>query len=251
MLDLRTLRRIAADPARHFSEVGDALREVRTAELWRESATTFDAWCQEFLSITGRRANQLIVGADVWHRVAICSPNCSREFFLEAHARELSRLPVDGQADGWKLAEALANGARVTAETVARAVDQKIEAEAAGALAAEMRKVETDHGSGSAPAHWWTCPVCGSEYNARSVTAQGWEERCGACVAEGATIPLEPLALKWREPRDLANAREVARDLIVQRPVELLRVWPTDMRVAICEAARELAAVCERESRAA
>ncbi|HET7037948.1 MAG TPA: hypothetical protein VFI42_19905, partial [Thermomicrobiaceae bacterium] len=61
-----------------FMEVGQALAEIRDARLYRETHTTFEAYCRERWGFTSSRARQLI-GASRQATVTAVTPRTEWE----------------------------------------------------------------------------------------------------------------------------------------------------------------------------
>ena len=128
-----------------FYLVGKALTEIRDSKLYREQYGTFKAYLKKVWEMAERRGYQLIDASEVVDTVKSAlvdesnSPqklnNCtvfetdqnpSLIPINEAQARELAKLPPEGQLQAWKIANNLASqkDGRVTAKLVRRAVSE-------------------------------------------------------------------------------------------------------------------------------
>lgn len=71
-----------------FVEVGNALREIREARLYRHTHATFDAYCKERFTFTASRGRQLILAAKTVTDVTLAGLSAPR---TEGEARRLAR----------------------------------------------------------------------------------------------------------------------------------------------------------------
>lgn len=99
-----------------FADTGTALFAIQTEELWRLTASTWDAWCSSELGLTERRVGQLIEAA----KTCASLRDTGKLPRSERVARELSGLPPEQQVEAWKEAVAAAAGGDPTAEQVAK-----------------------------------------------------------------------------------------------------------------------------------
>jgi hypothetical protein len=115
-----------------FIEVGTALMEIRDGRLYRASHDTFDHYCRDRWSMSGRRANQLALAADIAREIG--QTRCEdgqdlRTIVLkpdnEGQARELAKVPPDDRAATWKEAVETAPNGKVTAGHVKKTVDRR------------------------------------------------------------------------------------------------------------------------------
>ena len=86
-----------------FMEVGEALREIHEARLYRADHSTFENYCRERWGFTDRRGRQLMEAAEIGTQVPVQS---------ERQARELARLRSnpDRMTSAWKEAAEQAQG---------------------------------------------------------------------------------------------------------------------------------------------
>lgn len=121
----RRLQELTATAKRGIAawvETGVALESIRTEELWRLAAPTWDHWCQQELGIGARRVEQLIEAARTFKKftdAGIAPPATERV------ARELSGLPTDAAIAVWQEATAAAGDKEPTAELVAKAAAKR------------------------------------------------------------------------------------------------------------------------------
>lgn len=95
-------RRIAAG-LQTFRDVGVALLEIRDQRLYRETHSSFEAYCSERWALTRPRAYQLMDSARVV--AALGAPEALRN---EAQARELAPLAAEDAQKVWERVEAVA-----------------------------------------------------------------------------------------------------------------------------------------------
>lgn len=88
--NLGRLEKRIASGLQTFREVGVALLEIRDSRLYRETHSTFEAYCSERWAMPRSRAYQLIDSAKVVQTLG--SPS---ELANEAQARELASLPSE------------------------------------------------------------------------------------------------------------------------------------------------------------
>ena len=117
-----------------FTEVGDALAEIREHRLYRETHDAFEVYCRERWEMTHRRANQLILAAEIVSNLGTIVPKPSSESVV----RPLSSLNPVQQQEAWQRAVESSPNGKPTAAHVA-------------SIACEYRQPsEDDH----APAGW-------------------------------------------------------------------------------------------------
>jgi hypothetical protein len=104
-----------------FAETGTALAAIQAEELWRLTASTWDAWCSSELGLTERRVGQLIEAA----KTCASLRDTGKLPRSERVARELSGLPAEQQVDAWQEAVTTAGGGDPTAEQVAKAARKR------------------------------------------------------------------------------------------------------------------------------
>lgn len=103
-----------------FVETGTALAAIQAEELWRLTASTWEAWCSSELGMSERRVGQLVEAA----RTCATLKETGILPRSERVARELSGLKPDEQKAAWKEAVAEAGG-EPTAEQVAKAARKR------------------------------------------------------------------------------------------------------------------------------
>lgn len=116
-LTLTAKRGIAA-----WAETGAALESIRSEELWRLAAPTWDSWCQEVLHLSARRVEQLIAAAGTFKKFAAAGIEPPA---TERAARELAGLPTEAAIEAWQEATEVAGGQEPTAELVAKAAAKR------------------------------------------------------------------------------------------------------------------------------
>lgn len=110
-----------------FVDVGRALAAIRDKTLYRFSHDSFEAFCKERWGFTRRRADQLIVAANVRTIVLTFYPDYQAPT-NEAQARELAKLDPDEQADAWVEATESVPEGEVTAAIVQEVVERRLAA---------------------------------------------------------------------------------------------------------------------------
>ncbi len=103
-----------------FVEVGAALSIIREQRLYRETHSSFDAYCEERWGWTRQRAAQLIDASDVVQELSTMVDTLPAS---ERQARELVAVPEEKRAEVWQEATkaAEAEGKKPTAEHVKKA----------------------------------------------------------------------------------------------------------------------------------
>ena len=104
-----------------FADTGAALASIQSEELWRLTASTWEAWCSSELGLTERRVGQLIEAAKTCSTLRE-SGKLPRS---ERVARELSGLPASQQVEAWQEAVATAGDGEPSAEQVAKAARKR------------------------------------------------------------------------------------------------------------------------------
>lgn len=105
-----------------YAETGAALESIRTEELWRLAAPTWDSWCHQELRLSARRVEQLIEAArtfNTFSAAGIAPPSTERV------ARELAGLPADAAIAVWQEATEVAGDKEPTAAVVAKAAAKR------------------------------------------------------------------------------------------------------------------------------
>lgn len=108
-----------------FVEVGNALAEIRDSRLYKETHSTFEAYCRERWGWTRQNTNRIISASKV---VKNLEPNGSIPApSSEGQVRPLTKLQTpEDQYEAWKRAHEIADdeGRAVTGEVVGRAADE-------------------------------------------------------------------------------------------------------------------------------
>lgn len=85
-------------------DMGESLREIQSRKLYRVEFDTFQAFCEQTLEITRRRAYQLIEAASIVEEIKNVNPGTHLLPGSEAAARPLVGLPAEDAAEVWKRA---------------------------------------------------------------------------------------------------------------------------------------------------
>lgn len=117
-----------------FSSVGAALDAIRTEELWRLVAGTWEQWCETTLGLSERRVAQLIESSRICRTLA---QSGARAPTSERAVRELAGLPPEKQVEVWQEATAVSGDAEPTAEVVAKVARKRKPKKAGRARAAK------------------------------------------------------------------------------------------------------------------
>ena len=117
-----------------FSAVGAALDAIRTEELWRLVAGTWEQWCEATLGLSERRVAQLVDASRTCRTITAAGlkPPTS-----ERAVRELAGLPPEKQVEVWQEATTVAGDAEPTAEVVAKVARKRKPKKAGRARAAK------------------------------------------------------------------------------------------------------------------
>jgi hypothetical protein len=103
-----------------IQQAGEALAKVREMRLYRESHTTFEAYCHEVLGITYRYVNYMIEAAGVIENLGT---NCSQMPVSIGQTRAIAKAPPHEQAEVWQVSCERAGGeaapARIVTEVIA------------------------------------------------------------------------------------------------------------------------------------
>lgn len=102
-----------------FLDVGQALCKIRDSRLYRASHATFDEYCRDRWQMSRRKADYLIVAAEVTSNLA--ENNCSQLPTTESQARELAKLEPEKQVEAWNAAIEANGGSVPTAAEVKKA----------------------------------------------------------------------------------------------------------------------------------
>ncbi len=122
---LTELEQIVEEGFEAFVVVGRALLEIRDSRLYRETHTTFEAYCRERWGMSARHANRTIAASEVVEIVGPIGPS------NVGQARELTPLLGNEAALIETCRELRAeHGDRLTAEIVRQAVSERLAREA-------------------------------------------------------------------------------------------------------------------------
>lgn len=111
-----------------FLHIGVVLKVVHDEMLYRQTHTTFEAYCFERWGIRKSQAYRLIAGADVLEILSPMGDTPGESNTLptsERQVRPLTRLPADERADAWKEAVDTAPNGKVTGAHVEEVVDRR------------------------------------------------------------------------------------------------------------------------------
>lgn len=92
-----------------FNEVGSALMRVRENRLYRNRHRTFEDYCEARWQISRRRADELIVAADVVSAIGAQTPDVPAPT-NERQARELAKVPPAERAEVWRATNTATEG---------------------------------------------------------------------------------------------------------------------------------------------
>lgn len=107
-----------------FTEVGEALQQIRDKRLYRTEFETFEGYCRLKWGMGRQYAYRLIGGAEVAGNL-VSSIGDTALPAKEAHTRELAKLAPEAQPVAWlKAVQAAGSAEAVTAGHVSRAVDE-------------------------------------------------------------------------------------------------------------------------------
>jgi hypothetical protein len=91
---LNQLRQTIREGLKSWVAAGQALREVKDRQLYRQTAATFEQWAEIEFQLTGRRLTQLIDAAEQWGRIVAELPDAANGPPPSERAlRELRALP--------------------------------------------------------------------------------------------------------------------------------------------------------------
>jgi hypothetical protein len=105
-----------------YVETGTALEAIRTEELWRLAAPTWESWCRVELKMSERRVQQIIDASLMCSHLAGAGLPVPA---TERAARELGGMPVDDAVAAWQEATEEAGGEQPTSEQVAKAARKR------------------------------------------------------------------------------------------------------------------------------
>lgn len=127
---LATLEETIQRDLQTFTEVGNALLEIRDNRLYREQYGTFEQYCRDKWGVSKRRANQMVQAAGVLGNIENGNHGSQTELpKTERHARPLSQLPAEEQGEAWEAAtqKAETEEREVTAKDVKKEVSKRKE----------------------------------------------------------------------------------------------------------------------------
>ena len=107
-----------------FTEVGNALFEIRNNKLYRENHTTFEEYCKEKWQIKRQRAYELMDAAGIVNTLSEISdkiePSKNTVNIKESHAAALGKIPEDIRGEVWQevVKEQQSTGKAITAKYI-------------------------------------------------------------------------------------------------------------------------------------
>lgn len=107
-----------------FTEVGNALFEIRNNKLYRENHTTFEEYCKEKWQIKRQRAYELMDAAGIVNTLSEISDKSelSKQSVIikESHAAALGKIPEDIRNEVWQkvVGEQQSSGEVITAKKI-------------------------------------------------------------------------------------------------------------------------------------
>src|SRR5207302_4850300 len=108
---------------RTFTDVGNALLQIRDGELYQPQYSSFEEYCRERWDLEHSRVYQLMDSAQVVENLKTSTSGGSLPM-SERQARPLALLPLEQQAEAWnKAVESAPKGKRPTGEQVQKVVD--------------------------------------------------------------------------------------------------------------------------------
>lgn len=119
-LNLTTYEEIIEKGLKTFIEVGNALFEIKNNKLYRESFTTFEAYCKERWQLKRQRAYELIGAAEIVNQLSEISDKTNLLPTKESHANALAQIPVTLRFQVWRgvVEESLNTGRAITAKMI-------------------------------------------------------------------------------------------------------------------------------------
>ena len=109
-------------------EVANSLMEIRNDRLYRETHSTFEAYCQDRWMITHRHVNRWIQWAEVVESLGPSGPNGDgaepERLPTETQSRPLSRIEPERRREAWDRAVEIAGGSQPSERIVRQAVDE-------------------------------------------------------------------------------------------------------------------------------
>jgi hypothetical protein len=129
---LRSCEKVIERGCKTFLEVGNALAQINSESLYRESHRSFAAYCSGRWGLSKSRAYQLIEGAQIGDKVSTVVDTSYPDSCLdlqiitptaEGQVRPLSKLPDEQRPEAWREAVAAAGGRQPTSAQVQEVVD--------------------------------------------------------------------------------------------------------------------------------
>jgi hypothetical protein len=124
-LTLNAYEEIIEKGLKTFIEVGNALFEIKNNKLYRESFTTFEAYCKDRWQLKRQRAYELMGAAEIVHQLSEnnlseISDNPNLLPSKESHANALAQIPVTLRFQVWRsiVEESLNTGKAITAKMI-------------------------------------------------------------------------------------------------------------------------------------
>lgn len=119
-LNLTTYEEIIEKGLKTFIEVGNALFEIKNNKLYRESFTTFEAYCKERWQLKRQRAYELMGAAEIVNQLSEISDKTNLLPTKESHANALAQIPVTLRFQVWRgvVEESLNTGRAITAKMI-------------------------------------------------------------------------------------------------------------------------------------
>ena len=124
-LTLNAYEEIIEKGLKTFIEVGNALFEIKNNKLYRESFTTFEAYCKDRWQLKRQRAYELMGAAEIVHQLSETnlSEISDKTNLLpskESHANALAQIPVTLRFQVWRgvVEESLNTGKAITAKMI-------------------------------------------------------------------------------------------------------------------------------------
>jgi hypothetical protein len=118
---LRDCEKVIENFFQAFIKVGNALFEIRDSRLYRQTHSTFEAYCRERWTMSRPRAYQLIDAAQMTKNL---STLVDKQPTSERQVRPLAKLEPEQQKEAWQIATA--NNSHPTAKAVAEAQTESV-----------------------------------------------------------------------------------------------------------------------------
>lgn len=107
-----------------FVEVGNAIREIRDSELYRDEYSGFEEYCRERWGWSIRRSQQMMIAAET---ASVVDTNHGSPLPSERHARELAPLAKEDPDAARELWTELSGNDELTAADIRQAVRERSE----------------------------------------------------------------------------------------------------------------------------